>query len=72
MEINNMKKVRKVFKYATGEAIPKGAIYLSTLVEKEIYYSHDDKVLRQSEERNALVWHYFLVEVKVNKNEVDL
>lgn len=50
--------MKKIFKYATGEQIPEGAIYLSTIKNglmnaeisnyKDYYY----------------VWHYFLVEIK--------
>ena len=45
--------MKKVLKYATGEKIPRGAIYLATLKNgkvKGIDYS--------------FVWHYFLIEVK--------
>lgn len=58
-------KVKKVWKYATGEIIPKDAIYLSTQVETiteslggngQWSTSHTTK--------NILVWHYFLVEVE--------
>ena len=48
-----MTKVKKVFKYATGQEVPKDAVYLTTIKnglmnEKTGYY---------------YVWHYFLVEV---------
>lgn len=60
--------MKKVFKFATGEEIPRGAVYLSTKVEKEIlvkkregtYHSLD---IEEHTEKNVLVWHYFLVEV---------
>lgn len=42
--------MKKVFKYATGKEVPKGAVYLSSVVEKT--------------NKARLVWHYFLVEVK--------
>jgi len=46
--------MKKVFKYATGDVIPKGAIYLCTIkngiMDKKTKYEY--------------VWHYFLVEVK--------
>ena len=56
--------MKKVFKYGTGDVIPKDAIYLSTQVEEKINYlilpesgySGDVPKIR-------LVWHYFLVEV---------
>ncbi len=46
--------MKKVFKYMTGVEIPKGAIYLSTVVE------HVTESIR-------LVWHYFIVEIKNDK-----
>ena len=47
--------MKKVFKYGTGYEIPKGAVYLTTLVE----------IIKKSGQEDArLVWHYFLVEVK--------
>lgn len=49
-----MKKL--VYKYGTGMEIPKGAVYLTTLVE-EIKANDFSKDVR-------LVWHYFLVEVE--------
>lgn len=58
---------RKVFKYGTGEAIPEGAIYLSTQVETDSEQEIGDynKILRST--RNTFVWHYFLVEVQDDK-----
>lgn len=47
-------KVKKVLKYATGDIIPEGAVYLSTQVEER-------KALGAT---MHLVWHYFLVEVE--------
>lgn len=48
--------MKKVFKYATGEEIPKGAKYLTSFVEeKTIYGITENKNFR-------FVWHYFLVE----------
>lgn len=44
---------KKVYKFATGQEIPEGAIYLTTLVE----------------ENPRLVWHYFLVDVEEEENE---
>lgn len=52
-----MSKVKKVFKYGTGQEIPEGAIYLSTIKQTEIE-THDGW------EKCWLVWHYFLVEVE--------
>ena len=51
--------MRKIYKYATGEEIPEGAVYLNTVAQ----------VKMQNELNNGfhdcwIVWHYFLVEVK--------
>lgn len=43
--------MKKVYKYGTGDEIPKGAVYLTTLVQN-------------LNDNTRLVWHYFLVEVK--------
>ena len=48
--------MKKIFKYATGDVIPEGAIYLNTVVQTGIFYEVWTKC--------HLVWHYFLVEVK--------
>ena len=53
------KKVKKVFKYATGQAIPDGAIYLNTVTQTEILSEAGDIVASC-----WLVWHYFLVEIE--------
>lgn len=55
--------MKKVYKYGTGYEIPDGAVYLSTQVEKNIYYTYKDTILTGTVEENRLVWHYFLVEV---------
>lgn len=56
--------VRKVYKYATGQPIPEGAVYLSTQVEKQVFVNkHTEAADEILTERNVLVWHYFLVEV---------
>lgn len=46
--------MKKVFKYATGEVIPEGAIYLTSI---------KNGVMDRAKEYQY-VWHYFLVEVK--------
>ena len=51
--------MKKVFKYATGQEIPKGAVYLNTIRQTK----------KQDDENGEwvdcwLVWHYFLVEVE--------
>ena len=52
-------KVKKIYKYATGQPIPEGAMYLSTVTQVE---ERDNG--RWS--KCWLVWHYFLVEVEEN------
>ena len=54
-----MAQVNKVYKYGTGDEIPKGAVYLKTVVEMRPREGRtiDDK------EPNRFVWHYFLVKV---------
>jgi hypothetical protein len=47
--------MKVVYKYGTGEKIPEGAIYLSTVVEE-----HPNT--------GRFVWHYFLVEVEEKEN----
>lgn len=50
--------MKKVYKYGTGEPIPEGAVYLRTVVQKEILL--DSGCWRKT----WLIWHYFLVEVE--------
>lgn len=55
--------MKRIYKYPTGEEVPEGAVYLSTQAEK----TKDVIKTNTSErhvEKNTLVWHYFLVEVK--------
>jgi len=54
-------KINKVFKYATGQPIPKGAVYLTTIKQtgKETFIGG-----LSLWEKCWLVWHYFLVEVE--------
>jgi hypothetical protein len=51
-------KIKVIHKFATGDVIPEGAIYLNTIVQdsNKPYVSSEWK-------RCWLVWHYFLVEV---------
>lgn len=44
--------MRRIFKFATGQEVPEGAIFLSTITNGEM----DDVIHRK------FVWHYFLVE----------
>ncbi len=46
--------MRRVLKYGTGQEIPKGAIYLKTVVQE----------IPRKLEVERYVWHYFLVEEK--------
>ena len=59
-------KVKKVFKYGTGQVIPERAIYLSTQVETISYSATQGDAINESAKRvrNEFVWHYFLVEVE--------
>ncbi len=60
-----MKKIKRVFKYGTGDVVPEGAIYLSTQIEKKIESAGGGVTYQTvSFETNRLVWHYFLVEVE--------
>lgn len=58
-----MAKIKKVFKFATGDIIPEGSLYLCTrqeTLEKE--EEKDGKTIYMTQ--NLLVWHYFLVDVE--------
>lgn len=48
---------RRVYKYGTGQPVPEGAVFLSTIVQ-EVSTARDDLTTV-----SRLVWHYFLVEV---------
>ena len=58
-------KVKKVFKYGTGDVIPENAVYLSTVTEtvQENVTTDDNKKVVVT--RNLFVWHYFLTEVDI-------
>ena len=63
--------MRRVFKYATGEPIPDGAVYLSTVAQSDVEV-HDRPNFgepRSHWEACWLVWHYFLVEVEAARPE---
>jgi hypothetical protein len=47
-----------VYKYATGEPIPPGAVYLSTVAQTHV------QIPSGSWTPCWLVWHYFLVEIE--------
>jgi len=52
------KRVKRIFKYATGDIVPEGAIYLASLTNGLMSFTGRPKETRY-------VWHYFLVEVEV-------
>ena len=54
--------MKKVFKFATGQEIPKGGIYLNTIKQTEMIGIHGKLT------PCWLVWHYFLVEVDNEKS----
>lgn len=51
--------MKKVLKYATGEEIPEGAVYLWSCKNGEI-----GERKAEFPRGYKFVWHYFLVEVK--------
>lgn len=50
--------MKRIYKFATGNEVPKGAEYLGTVTQTLM----DDTVGKMMP--CWLVWHYFLVEVK--------
>lgn len=60
---------QRIYKYATGEAPPPGAQYLSTVTQTQIVgIRYSDSAQRDQNvviEPCWLVWHYFLVDVEV-------
>jgi hypothetical protein len=52
--------MKKVYKYGTGEKIPDGAVYLTTVVD-------NDTLMLGKQIR--LVWHYFLIDVEVEETK---
>ena len=57
--------MKKVYKYGTGQEVPEGAIYLTSVVQEVI--TQLDNVTATA---SRLVWHYFLVEDKKKKNNL--
>lgn len=57
--------MKKIFKYGTGDSIPENAQYLTSVVQEMI--TQNDNI---SQERSRFVWHYFLVEVKEEKEGI--
>jgi len=56
-----MPKIKKVYKFGTGQEIPEGAVYLKTIVEDERQYKNPQSICINP---YRFVWHYFLVEVE--------
>lgn len=56
---------KRVYKYATGQDVPEGAVYLSTVTELLMVQEVNEEASTvTTRTKNELVWHYFLVEVK--------
>jgi hypothetical protein len=58
-------KTKAIYKFATGDVIPEGAVYLNTVVQTR---ARGVRGRNQPEAAGPwspcwLVWHYFLVEV---------
>ena len=54
--------MKKVYKYKTGQEIPKDAIYLNTVTQTKIKGSNGGCF--DAWKDCWLVWHYFLVKVE--------
>lgn len=62
-----MKTEKRVYKFATGQPIPDGAVYLSTVTQTSVYVEGTQPPKEPYPphwEPCWLVWHYFLVEVE--------
>ena len=62
-------KVKKVYKYGTGDIIPEGAVYLctktETLTTKEEVDNPNSMFTKNGDfKKNVFVWHYFLCSVE--------
>ena len=53
-----MAKIKKIFKFATGNPVPEGAEYLCTKTQLKVEGVDEGWI------SCWLVWHYFLVEVE--------
>ena len=51
--------MKRVYKFATGQDIPEGAIYLNTVTQTSV-----PGIVGGRDISCWLVWHYFLVEVE--------
>ncbi len=52
-------KIKKIFKYGTGDVVPEGSVYLTSIIQ-EIETAQDNVNTLKS----RLVWHYFVVEIE--------
>ena len=64
--------VKKVFKFATGEVIPDGAVYLNTVKQEQLIEEESGMVDEVKVTPCWLVWHYFLVEVEIKEQIVKI
>ena len=55
------KKVKRIYKYATGDEVPEGAVYLWSCKNGTI--TNKDLSVGGFPRNYKYVWHYFLVEV---------
>lgn len=53
--------MKQVYKYGTGQEIPEGAVFLSTVKQEQILDSDDGETRVYP---CWFVWHYFLVDVE--------
>jgi len=49
--------MKKIFKYSTGDEVPEGAEYLTTIIQEQEIAQDNIQTMK-----TRLVWHYFLVE----------
>lgn len=58
--------MKRIYKYATGDSPPEGAVYLSTVTQTRIverrYSDTHQRDYNTEGEPCWLAWHYFLVE----------
>ncbi len=59
---------KRILKFATGELVPEGAVYLGTVTQTEFEHLYGDKTAPHYPRKEWLkcwyVWHYFLVETE--------
>jgi hypothetical protein len=61
--------MKRIYKYGTGDVVPEGAIYLSSVANGFMSSPGKNEGLETAprvfrEDGKKFVWHYFLVEVK--------